>query len=132
METVADAEVDALIGLNRAKDFAAAEGGLKRLISSFHHAVHLSEVERSELLLVVRTDGQRFARERLDVSADAIQAVATLSGWVGKANQLSAEVHKWKEIEEIWLATRKPRLCEQSASSEHSNFVVCCSDCQAC
>ncbi|MCL6555280.1 MAG: SagB/ThcOx family dehydrogenase [Burkholderiales bacterium] len=84
VESVADAELAALLGIDRAGDFPQAEG------------------EYPELLLLV---GPGPLPDDLPLAP----LIAALKEWAGQANQLSpSHKHDWPVIGEVAEATRKP------------------------
>ncbi|NWG88066.1 MAG: SagB/ThcOx family dehydrogenase [Hydrogenophilaceae bacterium] len=98
----ADAEIAALLGLDRAEDFGEAER---------EHPDLLLWVETravSDQRSAVSSQRSAVSDQRSAISAQSLHAAA--GQWSGRANVLSPEhKHDWPVIEEVAEASRKPR-----------------------
>ena len=83
-----DAQMSALLGLDREADFEAAER------------------EEPECVALVSRPG--FGTRDSGFEPDALVAAARDGSWLGRANRLSAEVVDWPIIDEVTVATRYP------------------------
>ncbi len=92
-ETIGEAELATLLGLDRPEDFGAAEA------------------ELPECLLVLETDGE------------ALPDLPPASGWIGRANRLSAEHREWPGLDEVAEATAKPAAEEESRHASPEAFA---------
>ncbi|MEJ2381558.1 MAG: SagB/ThcOx family dehydrogenase [Gammaproteobacteria bacterium] len=94
LEAWSDADVGALLGTGRGRDFGAAEH------------------EQPDLMLQVDTTG---ADGDAPPSPDPLVSAAGEGQWTGRANRLSAaHSHRWPVIDEVTDACRKPRTIESA------------------
>lgn len=93
LEELSDADVAALLGLNRAADF------------------HEAEDEDPDLIAVVIPSREPLSSET-SISPDAIELLAS-GDWHGSANRLSLSHVEWKIIEEVALNSLKERTSIQ-------------------
>ena len=88
LEETVDETIEALLGLDRSRDFENAER------------------ENAELLMALWPG--KVAGENLKLERDAVRSLAG-QRWYGKANRLSAEEPvPWNAIDEVSAASRKP------------------------
>ncbi len=96
LHRLSDAQVAALLGLDRGDDFRDAEP------------------EHPDLAAVVH-DGGRHVDDRSSLDSDFMAAVAA-GNWTGRANRLSAGHVHWEAIQTVAEATAKPRTPEAAVA----------------
>jgi SagB-type dehydrogenase family enzyme len=102
LEAPGDADVAALLGLDREQDFA-----------------HLAAFDREHpdaLVLVGPAGGIEEQGRRVEAALDALVWLLRGGEWFGRPNRLSPEHVEWREIEAVAEATCKPRTRVSAAA----------------
>jgi SagB-type dehydrogenase family enzyme len=107
VEAAGDADLTALLGLDREQDFVHLAAGDRELPDA--------------LVLVASPDGIEERRRRVEAALDDLVALLRGGRWSGRPNRLSPEHVDWPEIEAVAKATRKPRTPGAAAGDASRN-----------